>query len=77
MADGGANRMAQPPIMAGSGIPPGPLGSAMMRMASPEDPNSGGLDYDHRGNKRTLADFKPEVFFVGQIACGTKFNHSE
>lgn len=27
--------------------------------------------------QRTIADFKPEVFFVGQIVCGSKFNPSE
>lgn len=26
---------------------------------------------------RTIADYKPEVFFVGQIVCGSKFNPSE
>ena len=48
----------------------------ILAAATMHEAGTAGQKLNHRDN-RTLADFKPEVFFVGQIACGTKFNHSE
>lgn len=31
----------------------------------------------HQAEPRTIADFKAEAYFVGQIVCGMKFDSSE